>query len=70
MKISDRNFVSSQIFYGIAIARDQDMPSIHDNIETWREKLNALAKLSVMGADIMLAESRRAKRKVKRGRTT
>ena len=63
MKISDRNFMASQCFYGLAIAKQAELPALHET--GWEEALDRLTRLARIAADKQMAENRRTRKRRK-----
>jgi hypothetical protein len=63
MKISDRNFMASQAFYGLSIACQDQLPKLNKycpsvNDKDWDAALDRLVDLSYRVADRMLAKDK------------
>lgn len=64
MKISHRNFMASQAFYGLAIAKQNELPPVDVPWHKWDAPLRKLVALSFVVADMQIAHSRKGKRKI------
>jgi hypothetical protein len=60
MKVSERNFLACQAFYGLAIAKGANLPSINHE-QGWDDAIARLVELSYRTADAMIAHSKKKK---------
>lgn len=58
MKISHRQFMASQAGYGLMIAKNSELPALHDSNAKWDFALDRIAELSVIMADKQIKKTR------------
>ena len=69
MTCSELNFVSSQHFYGLCIAKGAELPSLKDGDAEWMTALARLNRLAIQSSKHQIKTNLPAKqRKARRGR--
>jgi hypothetical protein len=59
MTCSERNFIASQAFYGLCIAKGAELPSLDDPAILWSERIEHLVDLSNYVADTMIEANKK-----------
>lgn len=59
MTISDRDFMTSQCFYGLCISKNSELPPLNAPETEWREALDKITTLARIAADMQIAENKK-----------